>query len=224
MRKEKVSILRVPLKLSKGILFLGDLHVESSALKECLEIAKEIAEQSEKADILIQLGDLCDKNKLNSEELYNLTLITNIWKKAFNEVHIVQGNHDRLDSNYSIIDYLNLLNVNIYPDDVCFYFKNTLIRCGHYFVDKSESSFGHFRYTLDDFKLGYSYGLLGHQHDFQTLTNNICHLGSARFVAFSVRTKHSTNVTLYCLITVWSLFLLNLLLIWLMFPTYLRWK
>jgi len=168
---------------SKGILFLGDLHVDFNSIKECEDIANEIA-FSGKADILIQLGDICDKNKLSSHELDSLTSMVNNWTKVFKEVHILEGNHDKLDKNYSIIMYLKHLGIHIHDDDILFETNLGKIRCGHYFIDKSYSSFGHFRMTLAEFKQDYQYGFLGHQHDYQRLEDNFHHLGSSRFVSF----------------------------------------
>lgn len=181
---------KINLQSSKGILFLGDLHVDYISLQECEAIANEIA-FSNKADVLIQLGDICDKNKLSSHELDCLTAIIKNWQSVFKEVHILEGNHDKLDKDYSIIMYLKHLGVNIHDDDVIFNTPYGNVHCGHYFIDKSLSSFGHFRMTLEEFKKDCDYGLLGHQHDFQQFEDNFCHLGSSRYVSFGERKVQS---------------------------------
>jgi DNA repair exonuclease SbcCD nuclease subunit len=184
--KEGLVTTKVKLQSSKGILILGDLHVDYSNLRECEEIANEIA-FSNKADILIQVGDICDKNKLASHELDALTSMIKKWQTVFKEVHILEGNHDKLDKNYSIIMYLKHLGVHIHDDDVVFETPYGNLRCGHYFIDKSVSSFGHFRMTLEEFRKDCDYGLLGHQHDFQLFEDNFCHIGSSRYVSFGER-------------------------------------
>lgn len=171
-------------------MFLGDLHVDINSIYECEAIANEIA-FSGKADVLVQLGDICDKNKLSSHELDSLTAIIKNWQSIFKEVHILEGNHDKLDKNYSIIMYLKHLGVHIHDDDIIMNTNYGKVRCGHYFIDKSLSSFGHFRMTYDEFKKDCDYGLLGHQHDFQQFEDNFCHLGSSRYVSFGERKVQS---------------------------------
>lgn len=174
---------RINLQSSKGIIFLGDLHVDSNSLQECEDIANEIA-FSNKADVIVQLGDICDKNKLSSHELDTLTSIAKNWQTIFKEVHIIEGNHDKLDKEFSIIMYLKHYGLKIHDDDIIFDTPFGVVRCGHYFLDKSNGAFGHYRYSLEEWKKDIDYGLLGHQHDFQSLGTNFCHLGSSRFVSF----------------------------------------
>lgn len=175
-----------------GILLLGDTHVEEDSIEELHGIFKEVFEIP--AKVFIQLGDLCDKNVINPEELKFLTYTMKEAVNIYDEVGVLVGNHDAKDKKVGITDYLKYLNINMYTDE--HYFgkitnkfssESGALLLGHFFLDKSLSAFGHYRYTLEKLKAreNFQYCFLGHQHDFQQLDDQVFHLGSARYVSFA---------------------------------------
>lgn len=165
------------------ILVLGDLHIEEDSFNECVEIAEEAAGIGERAgcDTIVQLGDLCDKNKVNGWELDLLTFVVKHWEKKFKNVIIMSGNHDKSQKGMTILNYLKWLDIPLYEDE--YIDKENNILFGHYFLDKSLGAFGKYKYTTEEVK-NYKYVILGHQHDYQRITDNIYHLGSARYTSF----------------------------------------
>lgn len=174
------------------ILIFGDLHVEERALEECEAIIDELCEygKKEQIDSIIQLGDLCDKNKLNSSELFALTRMMVKLRRTFKNVIVMEGNHDKTEKNVNIIQYLKFFGIIVEQDQfsgtmqkVDGLMSNDRFLLGHWFVDKSAGAFGHFKYTVEALK-EFKYVILGHQHDFQQVTDSIVHLGSARYTSF----------------------------------------
>lgn len=175
-----------------GILLLGDTHVEEDSIEELSDIFNEVFQIP--AKVFIQLGDLCDKNVVNAEELKFLTQVMREAIDRFDEVGALVGNHDAKDNKVGITDYLTYLDIKMYPDEYYFGEKTSkysskfgALLLGHFFLDKSLSAFGHYRYTLEEIKKreDFHYCFLGHQHDFQELDKGIYHLGSARYVSFA---------------------------------------
>jgi predicted phosphodiesterase len=157
---------------TKKTIVISDLHVEEDALEEVENIIDEICK--EKADRCIQLGDFCDKPRLNALELATLTRICFKLKQAFKEVIILVGNHDALYKDVSILDYLQFFNIQIISADA--YVDDQNICYGHFFTDKSNDAFGKFRYSVADLEKKYKFTFLGHQHcvssDTEILTEN----------------------------------------------------
>ena len=169
-------------------IVLGDLHVEEKSLKECQDIITEVCSLRIASNIntIIQVGDLCDKNRLNATELLELTHMMHQLKSNFEYVYILEGNHDKQDRNTSIIQYLKYLGIHVVDD--YFVWNNFLF--GHWFTDKSTGAFGHYRYTVDELKeKNYKGVILGHQHDPQVIDENIHHIGSARYTSFGENHK-----------------------------------
>lgn len=175
-------------------MVMGDLHIELSDLQECKDIVSEICRLGlqYKCSQLIQLGDLCDRNKLTSEEVFDLTQNVDRWAGRFEKVHIIEGNHDKLDDKHSIIDYLYYLapNITIHSDEAVISTAFGDVLCGHWFVDKSNGAFGHYKYTVEEIKKKPVRAVfLGHQHDAQNIDDFIFHAGSSRFVDFGESAK-----------------------------------
>jgi DNA repair exonuclease SbcCD nuclease subunit len=173
--------------MNDPIFVVGDIHLDEVSAEECYDIAYEIVKIKRDridgpCDILF-LGDICDKNKLNAVELDKLLGFFQIFKSTFRELIIIKGNHDQYDSDSSIVDFLNYFDIQIEADE--FVYNDCLF--GHFFTDKSTSAFGRYRYKIEDLKKKYKYTLLGHQHDFQQLAENIYHVGSIRFIDFGER-------------------------------------
>lgn len=174
---------------TKGIVFFGDVHFERIAQTEISDILEEITEiaSENKCDTIIQLGDFCDKARLDADELYHLTQDCYKLVKKFKYLGIIEGNHDKQEKNMAVINYLEFLGINIHPDELLLKTPFGKMLVGHWFVDKSKDAFGtHHKYTVEQLnkKYKYDFGLLGHQHDFQKLTKTLFHLGSARYVNF----------------------------------------
>lgn len=174
----------------KGIVVVGDLHIDEASIDEVKNIVEEICAVPAKS--LIQLGDLCHNNRLNARELEFLTWVAYRFKTTFEEVHFITGNHDLLDNSVSTISYLKYMNINIHNTDE----KNIAnILAGHFFTDKSKDAFGKYKYSLEEFrKNSFDYCFLGHQHDFQKLDDGIYHLGSARYVSFAENEKEKKKI------------------------------
>lgn len=174
---------------SNPIIVLGDLHVEENSIEECAGIILEVCNIARKLTLsgsnwakkprIIQIGDLCDKNKLNGKELFSLTSFVNLLKVNCYQVIIQEGNHGRTDKFDHIVNYLSFLGIQVFGDE---YIEKDIMY-GHWFVDKSNGAFGHYKYKVEDLSK-YRYVILGHQHDPQQITERIFHLGSARYTSF----------------------------------------
>lgn len=175
--------------IDNDIVFLGDVHLEEDSIEECFNILKEITKVYPEDATLLQLGDLTDKNKLNSVELEALTEFVVGLASHFKQVIFIDGNHSKLDKNNSIINYLRFLrsNIQVYQDELEIDFVGKKIIVGHFFLDSSNGAFGDFRYKAEELAKSYDYGLFGHQHDFQdhlAKKGHFLHLGSARYTSF----------------------------------------
>lgn len=177
---------------NKVVFFVGDLHYTSNSYQECHDILEEICEHKrnrypDTESVIVFLGDVCDRNKLNAIEIFQLTSLMSKVRETFEHRIIIEGNHDQLDKDFAVTTYLKYAGFQIWKDDVLW---NNNILLGHYFIDKSNSSFGSYRHTLAELKKEkFKYCLLGHQHDYQKIysDNNkiIIHLGSSRWVHFN---------------------------------------
>ncbi len=176
------------INLIHDILLVGDIHLEEDSIDECFAILDEIIKKYPKDMVLVQLGDLTDKNKLNAVEVEALTEFTFTLAKHFKKLIFIDGNHSKLDKNNSIINYLRFINdnVEVYQDELAIDYHGKKIVIGHYFLDKSNGAFGDFRHKLDDLETMFDYGFFGHQHDFQDMSKKkkFYHLGSARYTSF----------------------------------------
>jgi len=154
-----------------------DPHISEDSLLELEEIFKEICRT--KGDLLIMLGDYYESSKPTAKELEFGTKWAYFFKKLYNKVIFIKGNHDK-DRDGSVIDYLQYLGievVNHYVDDEGTFF-------GHFMTDKSEYEYGTaFKKTFELKK--HKFVMLGHQHSWQNVTPRILHPGSVRFVNFN---------------------------------------
>lgn len=191
----KISIIH-------DIIFLGDVHLEEDSIEECFAILDEIIKTYPRDMVLVQLGDLTDKNKLNAVELEALTEFVSTLAKHFKKLIFIDGNHSKLDKNNSIINYLRFLNNNIevYQDELAIDHTSSRINngrgqkivIGHFFLDTSNGAFGDFRYKAEELAEMFDYGFFGHQHDYQDKLAQkkfFCHLGSARYTSFGENLK-----------------------------------
>lgn len=161
------------------ILVSGDYHIEESGAEECIAIGKEIC--SYDADIMVNLGDLFEKKSPTPYEVYLATGITKSFTDKFSEVAYITGNHTEISPNHTNINYLEFIANNLrivgnetVLDDIYF---------GHYMTDKSTLMHGKSDRTVDSLSK-HRFALLGHQHSFQKLGDNVWHLGSTRWVHF----------------------------------------
>jgi len=156
-------------------LIFTDPHITEQAIPELEEIFKEIFKQN--ADILIMVGDYYHKKRPTAREIIFGTKWAHFFRKKFKKVIFLRGNHDRTE-NVSAIDYLEYLGIEVvdeYIDDGAFF--------GHFMTNKSLYEYGTYEKTVEE--LGkYEFVVLGHQHVYQKLSNNIIHLGSCRYVNF----------------------------------------
>ena len=138
--------------IDNDIVFVGDIHLEEDSIEECFRILEELTKVYPENCTLVQLGDLTDKNKLNSVELEALTEFVVGLASHFKQVIFIDGNHSKLDKNNSIINYLRFLreNIQVYQDELEIEFKGKKIIVGHFFLDTSNGAFGDFRYKAEE--------------------------------------------------------------------------
>jgi DNA repair exonuclease SbcCD nuclease subunit len=174
---------------NRGFIFLGDIHEERVALDEITQILQEVVNiaRENNCNTFFQLGDICDKIRLEPDELYKFCEHIRFLNDQFEYFGIIEGNHDKFHNKMSIISFLKFFGVNIFNDELLINSTYGKILLGHWFLDKSKGSFGtHHRYTVEELQqsLDFTYCLLGHAHDFQQINNKIYHVGSARWVNF----------------------------------------
>jgi predicted phosphodiesterase len=159
------------------LLIAGDYHIEEKAIDEILKIHHEILTHAP-AKKFIQLGDYYNTNRPTAKELEFGTYLAKDLLNFFEEVIILRGNHTASKNNSDTIDYLRYLGIQV---EDTYEYDNMLF--GHFFVDKSELSFGTHKYTVESLK-SFRKVILGHQHKTQEIKPNIYHLGAIRRVDF----------------------------------------
>lgn len=169
-------------------LIVGDLHINEHSIPEITEIfEKDIFQVSLdrkhilEIDRFIQLGDWFDKNTPSPAELkFSAELVLKL-KKHYKEVIILSGTgeHDLLRGT-SVIEHLESLGIQVVKGD----FIQGNLFCGHFMVNESRLAFGTGRMGKKDLEK-YDYVFLGHQHISETISPNIIHLGSVRYVSFN---------------------------------------
>jgi DNA repair exonuclease SbcCD nuclease subunit len=162
----------------KALIF-ADPHITENSMEELSSIFEEILSNKEDEDILVCLGDWNDKKRPSPKEIKFGTYWAKEFKDNFERFIMIIGNHPDL-GELSNVDYLSNLGIECYEEYVLndYYF-------GHFMTDLSLKSFGEYKRDrqIKDL-LRYKYGFIGHQHDYQRLTDNLIHLGSCRYVSF----------------------------------------
>jgi predicted phosphodiesterase len=161
------------------ILVTGDYHIEETCSSECVAISNEIC--SYDADIMVNLGDLFEKKSPTPYETYIASLITKAFTNKFSEVCYLTGNHTEISPAYTNIDYLAMISDNLKIVGNEYIFENILF--GHYMTNKSSLMYCKSDRSVEPLTK-HRFTLLGHQHSFQKLADNVWHLGSTRWVHF----------------------------------------
>ena len=131
-------------------------------------------------DTLINLGDTFDILKPSSKELDIFAIFI---RRLGNKKHIILAadSHESTTQEESILNHYGILSDNI---KIVKEFKdNNHLYCGHYVIKESKAGYGAklSKINLKD----YLYVFLGHQHSYEMIKPNICHLGSVRYVDFA---------------------------------------
>lgn len=159
-------------------LLSTDPHIEESAISELNKIFEEICTHS--ADILIMLGDYYHKRNPNTLEIIFGTKWAVEFKKKYNKVIFLRGNHDRTRDT-SAVDYLKYLGIEIVDD----FLDENNNYYGHFMTNKSLYEYGSYQKTVKELKK-YNKVFLGHQHNFQEIEKDkMFHIGSIRFINFN---------------------------------------
>jgi DNA repair exonuclease SbcCD nuclease subunit len=165
-----------------NILLFSDLHICQSSLKECIFILEEIGMLANKynVDTLINLGDTFDGLKPSSKEL---DVFATFIRRLGNKQHIILAadSHESTTQEESVLNHYGILSDNI---TIVKEFKDgNHLYCGHYVIKESKAGYGAklSKVNLKD----YLYVFLGHQHSYEVIKPNICHLGSVRYVDFA---------------------------------------
>ena len=165
-----------------NILIYSDLHICQSSLKECIFILEEIGMLANKynADTLINLGDTFDGLKPSSQEL---DIFATFIRRLGNKQHIILAadSHESTTQEESILNHYGILSDNIRI--VKEFEDSNHLYCGHYTIKESKAGYGA-KLSKTDLK-NYLYVFLGHQHSYEMIKPNICHLGSVRYVDFA---------------------------------------
>jgi len=164
----------------QNIGIFSDWHITQSSLPECKEIGEEIINlfNANGVDSVVNLGDTFDNLKPTSQEL---DFYSDFQKKLNRSTIIIAAqSHESTSLENSILNHFGILDPNIkivkeYNDD-------NYLFAGHFTLKESTVNYGSVR-SKDEFK-GFKYVLLGHQHSKQ-LIDNVCHLGSIRYVNFN---------------------------------------
>lgn len=170
-----------------NILIFSDLHINQSSLIECVQILEEIGMLSNKynCDTIISLGDTFDNLKPNSSELDLLaTFVRRLDKKI---ILLAADSHESTTQEKSILNHYGILSNN--AEIVKRFIDNKHLYCGHFVIKESNKNYGA-KLSKKDLK-NYIYVFLGHQHSYEVIKPNICHLGSCRWVNFDeAKDKH----------------------------------
>lgn len=154
-----------------------DPHIREDCLEELEQIFTEICRT--KGDILFMCGDYYDRNNPTAKELDFGTKWAYFFKKLFDKVIFIKGNHDK-DRDVSTIDYLKYFGIEIVNE----YIDESNIYYGHFMTDKSKCEYGKPEKTVEQLKQ-YKYVILGHYHSWQEIAPRMVHPGSVRWVGFN---------------------------------------
>jgi len=173
-------------------LLIADIHIEDNAIEEIDSIFEnDICKL--KADRIIQLGDLFDKNRPTPNELKFTTHLINKLIKQYKDVTLLAGNgsHEFLNG-VAVIEYMKELGAKIIPKD---HFVQENIYYGHHMLHESMLEYGSGKCGLKDLKQ-YNYSILAHQHNFQKFNDKVYHLGSIRYQNFNEASDENKYVAI----------------------------
>lgn len=166
------------------ILFIGDLHIEEKAIQELDSIIREI--RHFKADMVIQLGDFYQSNRPTPAELQFGTEVAKKLKSQFGRCLILSGTgtHDMLRGT-SIVTYLYQLGIEVVGQEHELEVDGKKILSGHFMTNESLLEYGTHKHTVTELEEKYDLTILGHQHQFQKISDKVIHLGSVRYQHFN---------------------------------------
>jgi len=173
-------------------LLIADIHIEDNAIEEIDSIfVNDICKL--KADRIIQLGDLFDKNRPTPNELKFTTHLINKLIKQYKDVTLLSGNgsHEFLNG-VGIIEYMHELGAKVIPKD---HFVQENCYYGHHMLHESLLEYGTGKCGLKDLKQ-YNYAILAHQHNFQKFNDKVYHLGSIRYQNFNEASDENKYVAI----------------------------
>jgi len=175
-------------------LVIGDIHIKEDAIPEIRTIMDEIKSlQMERIDYIVLLGDYFDTLKMpnNTELVFGAQLLTDI-RNHFEplSITVVRGNHGDLGVKGNTVDSFQCLEDVFVADDT---FIGS-VYFGHKCTERSKMYFGNgikevsqWEVPISHLETQYTRSFLGHQHDYQEVTDKITHLGSVRFVSHGER-------------------------------------
>lgn len=166
-----------------NIIIIGDTHIKESALIELEDIFTEIYGYIQQGDMIVQLGDWFDSVHVTPKELdFSAKWITSFLSKT-PDLYIMEGTgkHDNYNQE-SIITHFKYFGVHARPST--FQYGENYILFGHWLVQESKYAFDKQKYSIKDLKDKFQYIFLGHQHSYESLSDNGFHLGSVRYIHF----------------------------------------
>ena len=175
-----------------NILFATDFHIIESDLPEINAIFDELLIIKDKYCVnkLIIPGDSFDKISPTSKELDCLSSF--LKKMDIPTVLLAANSHESTSQTESVINHFGILQdtINVVKE----YHDNNKLFVGHFIVNSSSRNFGG---TVDLKSLSqYKYVVLGHGHNPEMISPNICQLGSIRYIDFGEDPKLSKIVAI----------------------------
>ena len=164
--------------MKNEILVIGDIHTDKSSIEELELIFEEICFK-EKWGRIIFLGDIFDQKKPCAETINFVTKILTKMLKIC-PVNIIDGNHDALSETVSLLDYTTHFGVTIHKGETSIKIGEKNLGLGHFFTDQGDQFKKDDRHKVKDLSEKYDLVLLGHDHCFRELSENVFHLGSIR--------------------------------------------
>jgi DNA repair exonuclease SbcCD nuclease subunit len=177
-------------------LIIGDNHISDSSIEEINTIyEKDIF--TIKADRVIQLGDLFDKNRPTPKEIRFTTQLIHKLSTLYKEVILLAGNgtHEFLNE-VAIIEYLKEISGKIKIETKDHFILGN-VYYGHHMLTQSRLEYGTGKFGLKELK-NYDYSILAHQHSFQKFNSKVYHIGSIRYQHFnesSDKEKYIATIT-----------------------------
>jgi hypothetical protein len=162
-------------------LIFSDLHLTQQDLPECTQILDEIIEIKTQfnIDTVANLGDTFDQIKPPSE---CIDLFASFIDRLNCKIILLAANsHESTTETSSIVNHFGILNKNI--NVVKEYIDGNNLYLGHFFIKESKLNVGETK-SLKEFK-EFKHVVCGHQHLWEVIPPNFCHVGSARFVDFA---------------------------------------